>query len=143
MLVPHTENFHRIEIQNRLSRDCPGGPVVKILPSDAGCAGSIPGWGTKIPHAAGCDQKLKKKKKSLSIWTEDQRREKATRGKRYKILMAQTKLHLHSSSSLLFKAVVLLATLLFYAVEAMLVALHSCVSHYRLGAVFTPFESFS
>ena len=33
--------------------DFPGGPVVKNLPSNAGDAGSIPGWGTKIPHAAG------------------------------------------------------------------------------------------
>ena len=27
------------------------GPVVKNLPSSAGEVGSIPGWGTKIPHA--------------------------------------------------------------------------------------------
>ena len=33
--------------------DFPGGPVVKNLPSNAGDAGSIPGQGTKIPHAAG------------------------------------------------------------------------------------------
>ena len=33
--------------------DFPGGPVVKNLPSSAGDAGSIPGQGTKIPHAAG------------------------------------------------------------------------------------------
>ena len=33
--------------------DFPGGPVVKNPPSNAGDAGSIPGWGTKIPHAAG------------------------------------------------------------------------------------------
>ena len=32
--------------------DFPGGPVVKNLPSNAGDAGSIPGLGTKIPHAA-------------------------------------------------------------------------------------------
>ena len=31
----------------------PGSPVVKNLPSSARDAGSIPGWGTKIPHAAG------------------------------------------------------------------------------------------
>ena len=31
--------------------DFPGGPVVKNPPSDAGDAGLIPGWGTKIPHA--------------------------------------------------------------------------------------------
>ena len=34
-------------------RDFPGGPVVKNPPSNAGDAGSIPGWGAKIPHAAG------------------------------------------------------------------------------------------
>ena len=34
-------------------RDFPGGPVVKNPPSNAGDTGSIPGWGTKIPHAAG------------------------------------------------------------------------------------------
>ena len=34
-------------------RDLPGGPVVKNLPSNAGDAGLIPGWGTKIPHAMG------------------------------------------------------------------------------------------
>ena len=33
--------------------DFPGGPVVKTLPSNAGDTGSIPSWGTKIPHAAG------------------------------------------------------------------------------------------
>ena len=27
----------------------PGGPVVKILPSNAGGTGSVPGWGSKIP----------------------------------------------------------------------------------------------
>ena len=35
------------------SRDFPGGPVVKNLPSNAGDSGSIPGGGTKIPHAVG------------------------------------------------------------------------------------------
>ena len=43
-------------------KDFPGGPVVKTLPSNTGDMGSIPGWGTKIPHAVGCGQKLKKKK---------------------------------------------------------------------------------
>ena len=32
--------------------DFPGRPVVKTLPSNAGGAGSIPGWGVKIPHAS-------------------------------------------------------------------------------------------
>ena len=30
--------------------DLTGGPVVKTSPSNAGGAGSIPGWETKIPH---------------------------------------------------------------------------------------------
>ena len=33
--------------------DFPGSPVVKNLPSNTGDSGSIPGRGTKIPHAAG------------------------------------------------------------------------------------------
>ena len=33
--------------------DFPGGPVVKNPTSNAGDVGSIPGWGTKIPHASG------------------------------------------------------------------------------------------
>ena len=32
--------------------DFPGDPVVKNLPSNAGDTSSVPGWGTKIPHAA-------------------------------------------------------------------------------------------
>ena len=39
----------------------PDGPVVKNLPSNAGNKGSIPGQGTKIPHAVGRNQKLNKK----------------------------------------------------------------------------------
>ena len=35
------------------SQDFPAGPVVKNPPSNAGYVGSIPGWGTKIPHAEG------------------------------------------------------------------------------------------
>ena len=33
--------------------DFPSGPVVKTLSSKAGDTGSIPGWGTKIPHTSG------------------------------------------------------------------------------------------
>ena len=39
--------------ENICGGDFPGGPVVKNPPSNAGDAGSIPGWGTKIPHALG------------------------------------------------------------------------------------------
>ena len=35
------------------------GPVVKTPPSNAGGMGSIPGQGTKIPHALRCGQKSK------------------------------------------------------------------------------------
>ena len=34
-------------------RDFPGGPVVKNPPANAGDVGSIPGQGTKTPHAVG------------------------------------------------------------------------------------------
>ena len=36
----------------RYIRDFPGGPVVKTLPSNAEGVGSIPGRGSKIPHAS-------------------------------------------------------------------------------------------
>ena len=39
--------------KNYVSRDFPGGPVVKNLPSIAGDMGLIPDRGTKIPHAMG------------------------------------------------------------------------------------------
>ena len=42
----------------KASSDFPGGPVVKILPSNVGGTGSIPGQGTKIPHAARCSQRF-------------------------------------------------------------------------------------
>ena len=37
----------------RKGRDFPGGPVVKNPPSNSGDMDSIPGQGTKIPHARG------------------------------------------------------------------------------------------
>ena len=40
--------------------DFPGGPVVRTPCFYAGGAGSIPGWGAKIPHVAQCSQKIKK-----------------------------------------------------------------------------------
>ena len=41
-------------------KDFPGGPVVKTVSSSAGGMGSIPGEGTKVPHA-GCSQNSFKK----------------------------------------------------------------------------------
>ena len=40
-------------IEAGLSGDFPGGPLVMNLPWHAEAAGSVPGWGTKIPHAVG------------------------------------------------------------------------------------------
>ena len=41
------------ELQKHDAQDFPGGLVVKNLSCNTGDAGSIPGWGTKIPHAVG------------------------------------------------------------------------------------------
>ena len=46
-----TNNFMQQKNIVRLL-DFPGGPVVKNLACNAGDRGSIPGQGTKIPHAA-------------------------------------------------------------------------------------------
>ena len=40
-------------------RDFPNGPVVKTPPSNAGCTGSVPSRGTKIPHAVQCGKNKK------------------------------------------------------------------------------------
>ena len=48
-----------------ISQDFPGFPVVKtVLPMQ----GSIPGWGTKIPHAARCGQNIKKKTQKPKVY---------------------------------------------------------------------------
>ena len=55
MLKPKLQYFghlmRRVHSLDNKDRDFPGGPVAKNLPSNAGDAGSIPGRGTKIPHA--------------------------------------------------------------------------------------------
>ena len=45
--------MRKTNLEVRKMRDCPGGPVVKNPPSNAGDAGLSPGQGTKIPHAVG------------------------------------------------------------------------------------------
>ena len=64
-ILPHTcqEVYHLFKTNLKFSvklqhtkisyRDFLSGPVVKNLPSNAGDLGSIPGRGTKIPHAKG------------------------------------------------------------------------------------------
>ena len=44
-------------------RDFPVVQWLRLYVSLAGGMHFIPGWGTNIPHVAGCGQKLKKKKK--------------------------------------------------------------------------------
>ena len=44
------------KIQGR--SDFASSPVVKTLPSTAGCAGLIPGWRLKILHVTRCGQKV-------------------------------------------------------------------------------------
>ena len=41
------ERLYSLQEEGR--EDCPGGPVIKNLPSDVGVGDSIPGWGTEIP----------------------------------------------------------------------------------------------
>ena len=40
---------------------------LRLHTSTAGCTGSIPGRGSKIPHTARCDQKKEKKRESLGL----------------------------------------------------------------------------
>ena len=44
----HSAVYRRLRFTG--PRNFPGGPVVKTLPSNARGAGSIPGWGAKIPQ---------------------------------------------------------------------------------------------
>ena len=45
--------FKESVYQEFFTQDFPSGPVVKNLPANTGDMGSIPGLGTRIPHAAG------------------------------------------------------------------------------------------
>ena len=65
MITPNIESLHctpktdsvlcvkYTSIKKNIIRDFSGSPVVKNLPSSARDMGSVPGGGTKIPHAAG------------------------------------------------------------------------------------------
>ena len=47
--------------KHRFGWDFPGGLAVKGPPSNAGGVGSIPGLGTKLPHALGWAKNFKNK----------------------------------------------------------------------------------
>ena len=55
----------------KMYRDFPGGPVVKTSPSNAGGAGSIPGQGTKIPHASWLKNQNIKQKQYCNKFNKD------------------------------------------------------------------------
>ena len=59
-LVPRTRGAARHGIGNKRGQDFPGGGMVRTLPFNAGGAGLIPDWRSKIPHAS--QQKTKNKK---------------------------------------------------------------------------------
>ena len=50
VVVFRANEFLRTQARLRFPKDFPDGRVVKNLPCKAGDMGSIPGWGTKIPH---------------------------------------------------------------------------------------------
>ena len=61
--------------KNKPLWDFPGGPVVKTSPSNSGGADSIPGQGTKIPHASQPkNQNIKKQKQESPSAPESPRR---------------------------------------------------------------------
>ena len=47
----HEGRWWELKSEYAKYKDFPG-PVVKNLPSNAGDVGSVPGWGSKIPHAS-------------------------------------------------------------------------------------------
>ena len=50
------QNYHKLgSLKQQMTGDSSGGPVVKNPTCNAGDTVSIPGWGTKIPHALGRD----------------------------------------------------------------------------------------
>ena len=50
------------------SKDFPGGPVVKTLPSNVGYSDLIPGQEIKVLHNMGCGQNLKTSKNKGRCW---------------------------------------------------------------------------
>ena len=54
-----------------ISGGFPGGPVVRTLHSNAGGAGSIPGQGAKIPHAAQPNNQNIKQKQYCNKFNKD------------------------------------------------------------------------
>ena len=60
-----------IAFKNTFCRDFPGDSVVKTLPCNAGGAGSISGWGARIPHASRPKNQNKKQKQYCNKFNKD------------------------------------------------------------------------
>ena len=54
-----------------ISRDFPGGPVVRTSSANTGVAGSIAGQGPKIPHASGPKKQNIKQKQNFNKFNKD------------------------------------------------------------------------
>ena len=54
VLVDRLSSLGFLKSNFKILLDFPGSPAVMTCASTAGSAGSIPVWGTKIPHASRC-----------------------------------------------------------------------------------------
>jgi len=61
--------FNKVNIEN--TRDLPGSPVVKTLPSSGGAVVSIPGQGARIPHTLGPKNQNMKQKQCGNEFNKD------------------------------------------------------------------------
>ena len=61
-------NLKKILNLKIVERDFAGSPVVKTPAVKIECAGSSPGWGTKIPHAAWHSRKIKNNSNTNKIY---------------------------------------------------------------------------
>ena len=59
------------QLKETVSRNVPGGPVVKTLPSNAGGANLIPGQEAKIPHASWLKNQNTKQKQYCNTFSKD------------------------------------------------------------------------
>ena len=70
--IPNLFFFNRNHLlKKKYFGDFPGVPGIKTSPSKAGGAGSIPGGGTKIPHALWPKDQIIKRKQYCNKFNED------------------------------------------------------------------------
>ena len=69
--VWEANHFRAKWINHSGPRDFPGGPVVKTSLSNAGGAGSVPGGGTRVPHASWAKKRNIKQKQYCNKFNKD------------------------------------------------------------------------